>query len=520
LRELFALNDDVLFPSVMDSLVTQGTWAGMIKVPFGLDRSKMSGTWVDMIDIMISTLSDNTSNSQSNDNNNNNVCNCKPSSRVHRFLQGSIENRRQQQSTTNINRVQPTDGENASKMRSCGNSKRERRIVRACMSFYHPANDYPAIGYPAIGYMSSTSASQLELDDAGGIKLRLKDVACLLALCKKDHQDGQQIRGSSPAHLPTGAASAITPRSTRPPSRPTLSRQQSGQGRENKLFTPPSCSWHDIRACIVDHPFVPGSRAIALVQHDMTRHVELPQKLATMLEAEHSLLENIFPCHVLEHITLSSGRSHTEAMASRVTAIEKPHKLASSHENITVLFADVVGFTPMCHKLPADTVMAFLNDLFSRLDDLTVAHGVYKVETIGDCYMAAGGIIAQDEAGTANVRRNVDPHHAQKVISFAKAMIEVVRDMRMPGSINKQVRLRIGVHSGPAMSGVVGNRMPRFCLFGSTVNVASRMESTAVPMTIHASEATQTLTPREAWSEMPLLDVKGVGLMRTFKLEV
>lgn len=243
----------------------------------------------------------------------------------------------------------------------------------------------------------------------------------------------------------------------------------------------------------------------------------MEQRVAAMLEAEHSLLENIFPCHVLQHVTLSSMKSGVPER--RMPCIDKPHTLATSHEQITVLFADVVGFTPLCRDLPATVVMAFLNDLFSRLDELTSAYGVYKIETIGDCYMVAGGLVTQDRAGMSTVLRTVDPLHAQKVLDFAKAMLVAARSVHLPMS-NEHVGLRIGIHSGPATSGVVGSKMPRFCLFGSTVNTASRMESTAEPGTIHASEATQLLTPREPWRQMPLLDVKGMGAMRTFKLEV
>jgi class 3 adenylate cyclase len=287
----------------------------------------------------------------------------------------------------------------------------------------------------------------------------------------------------------------------------------SGLARREK---PAPHYYHEIHACVIDHPFLPGVNAIVVVQHDVTVRIEMERRVAAMLEAEHSLLENIFPCHVLQHVTLSSVKS---GVPQRMPCIDKPHTLATSHEQITVLFADVVGFTPLCRDLPATVVMAFLNDLFSRLDELTTAYGVYKVETIGDCYMVAGGLVTQDRAGMSTVIRTVDPLHAQKVLDFAKAMLVAARSVHLPLS-NEHVRLRIGIHSGPATSGVVGSKMPRFCLFGSTVNTASRMESTAEPGTIHASEATQALLPLEPWRQMPLLDVKGMGAMRTFKLEV
>ncbi|KXZ55689.1 hypothetical protein GPECTOR_2g1239 [Gonium pectorale] len=206
--------------------------------------------------------------------------------------------------------------------------------------------------------------------------------------------------------------------------------------------------------------------------------------------------------------------------------------LATSHSALTVLFCDIQGFTSMCGVVKPATVMAFLNDLYTRLDAMLDAFGVYKVETIGDCYVAAGGLIKVDEeTGAVTVRSDdVDPQHAHRTVQFAKvgelgglglneAILRAASSVRLPTS-GEPVRLRVGIHSGPAMSGVVGTRMPRFCLFGDTINTASRMESTGQPGAVHVSQSTRDLTPREDWVPTGGVEAKGKGRMETYLLRL
>ncbi|KXZ44776.1 hypothetical protein GPECTOR_62g891 [Gonium pectorale] len=194
-----------------------------------------------------------------------------------------------------------------------------------------------------------------------------------------------------------------------------------------------------------------------------------------------------------------------------------PLPLATAHRHVTVLFADIVGFTTMCNELEPLQVMAFLNGLFTRFDSLCDIYGVYKVETIGDCFMVVGGLITVDEDGFKAVRQDgsEDELHAVKVMSFAKAMQREVHGITLPHN-GEPLRLRVGLHSGPVTSGIVGSKMPRFCLFGDTVNTASRMESTCDPGAIHASAATAALLPDEAWVPTGGVKVKGKGEMQTF----
>ncbi|GIL86296.1 hypothetical protein Vretimale_13714 [Volvox reticuliferus] len=191
--------------------------------------------------------------------------------------------------------------------------------------------------------------------------------------------------------------------------------------------------------------------------------------------------------------------------------------LATAHRCVTVLFADIVGFTTMCNCLEPLEVMNFLNGLYTRFDSLCDIYGVYKVETIGDCFMAVGGLITVDGEGFKAVRGDgsEDALHALKVMSFAKAMLREVATLVMPHN-GSPLRLRVGLHSGPVTAGIVGAKMPRFCLFGDTVNTASRMESTCEPGAVHVSSATRDLLPEENWVATGGVQVKGKGEMQTF----
>lgn len=277
------------------------------------------------------------------------------------------------------------------------------------------------------------------------------------------------------------------------------------------------------------------------------------EQVQSLLQDEQKVLEAIFPRHVIEYLTErandqaifpTSATSATSAAAgtkpklrpnpASVTA-GKLAALATSHECVTVLFADIVGFTAMSERLSPMQVMRFLNAYFSKLDALVDIYKVYKVETIGDCYMVAGGLMQHDADGFVGVlpAGETDPLHALRVFSFAKAMLEVAATMRMPEpepesesesgpqhpdqAGSSAVLIRVGINSGPVMSGMVGSKMPRFCLFGDTVNTASRMESTGTPGTIHASAVTRGLLAGEAsWEATGGVEVKGKGRMQTY----
>ncbi|KAK5856644.1 hypothetical protein PBY51_008227 [Eleginops maclovinus] len=154
-------------------------------------------------------------------------------------------------------------------------------------------------------------------------------------------------------------------------------------------------------------------------------------------------------------------------------------------EEVTIYFSDIVGFTTLCHYSTPMEVVDMLNDIYKNFDSILDHHDVYKVETIGDAYMVASGL----------PKRNGD-RHAVDIAHMALDMLAFVGTFELQHLPGIPLWIRIGVHSGPCAAGVVGNKMPRYCLFGDSVNTASRMESTGLPLRIHASQSTINILQR------------------------
>lgn len=176
------------------------------------------------------------------------------------------------------------------------------------------------------------------------------------------------------------------------------------------------------------------------------------------------------------------------------------YPIADDYPSVTVMFADIVGFTPMAAKLSAPEVIAMLGELFSEFDDLVADRELEKIKTIGDSYMAVGGLPEPME------------DHAERVVDLAMAMIEHPLASGHFGDL----AMRIGVHSGPAAGGVIGTKKFAFDVWGDTVNVASRLEESGVPGRIHVSRETMALAG-DGFDFEPLspIDIPGVGLMTT-----
>uniref|UniRef100_UPI0037E99EC7 guanylyl cyclase C n=1 Tax=Semicossyphus pulcher TaxID=241346 RepID=UPI0037E99EC7 len=154
-------------------------------------------------------------------------------------------------------------------------------------------------------------------------------------------------------------------------------------------------------------------------------------------------------------------------------------------EEVTIYFSDIVGFTTLCHYSTPIEVVDMLNDIYKNFDSILDHHDVYKVETIGDAYMVASGL----------PKRNGDSH-AVDIAHMALDILAFVGTFELQHLPGIPLWIRIGVHSGPCAAGVVGNKMPRYCLFGDTVNTASRMESTGLPLRIHVSGSTIRILQR------------------------
>eukprot|EP00043_Microstomoeca_roanoka_P010936 m.103362 g.103362 ORF g.103362 m.103362 type:complete len:841 (-) comp15041_c0_seq1:85-2607(-) len=182
---------------------------------------------------------------------------------------------------------------------------------------------------------------------------------------------------------------------------------------------------------------------------------------------------------------------------------------AERFQAVTILFSDVPAFARIVGSVKPAKVMHFLNDLFSRFDALCEKYDVYKVETIGDSYMVASGI------------PEYVPDHADRMARLALEMMEQARQVKSPID-GSEITIRIGMHSGSIMAGVVGKTRPRYCLFGDTVNVASRMESTSVAGMIQYSASTMSelhaVKSTATWRRRGDIPVKGKGLMETFFL--
>ncbi|MBE9067147.1 adenylate/guanylate cyclase domain-containing protein [Leptolyngbya cf. ectocarpi LEGE 11479] len=155
---------------------------------------------------------------------------------------------------------------------------------------------------------------------------------------------------------------------------------------------------------------------------------------------------------------------------------QSPDIIAESFAEVTVLFADIVNFTQLTETQPAAKIVDLLNQVFSRFDQLAENHGLEKIKTIGDAYMVAAGL-PQPQA-----------NHAVAVAAMAVEMQETLVDFNT--QTNQTIALRIGIHTGPVVAGVIGLKKFAYDLWGDTVNTASRMESHGIPNQIQISEAT------------------------------
>jgi adenylate cyclase len=194
----------------------------------------------------------------------------------------------------------------------------------------------------------------------------------------------------------------------------------------------------------------------------------------------------------------------TNAIPASIAARLKhgERRIAERYPDTTVLFADIAGFTPWAQATPPDRVVELLDDLFTRFDALVADHGLEKIKTIGDAYMAVAG---------APVRR---ADHATAAVGLAIALREAVADWRTEHALALQVR--VGLASGPVVAGVIGAQRLSFDLWGETVNLAARMESSGVPGRIQVAASTAALLD-EQWPLDPRdIDVKGLGLLRAY----
>jgi class 3 adenylate cyclase len=190
-------------------------------------------------------------------------------------------------------------------------------------------------------------------------------------------------------------------------------------------------------------------------------------------------------------------------IAGRLKGGEKT--IANGHQTVSVMFADLCGFTALSRKTTPADLVTMLNGIFTAFDTIVEKHGVEKIKTIGDCYMLVGGLPTHRD------------DHAQVVADVALEMVQALNHLnQMNGT---ELAMRIGIHTGPVVAGVIGKIKFTYDLWGDTVNVASRMESSGAPGKVHLSEQTQSALGKDfILEERGMVECKGLGQVKTFFL--
>ncbi len=204
---------------------------------------------------------------------------------------------------------------------------------------------------------------------------------------------------------------------------------------------------------------------------------------ARLYRQSEGLLRNILPNEIADRLKASDDMIADEFPAA------------------SILFADIAGFTPIASQLEPGETVNLLNDVFTAFDQLVAARGLEKIKTIGDAYMVASGVPAARE------------DHAEAICDLALDIQEHLKSNTLGG---RQIEMRIGIASGPVMAGIIGRQKFSYDLWGDTVNLASRMESTGIPGRIQMPAATRELVGELfVWEERGFVDVKGRGPIDT-----
>jgi class 3 adenylate cyclase len=235
-----------------------------------------------------------------------------------------------------------------------------------------------------------------------------------------------------------------------------------------------------VGALLALHALERGRRRV--FHQDLVIHEQADQ-LADEIRNSEALIHNILPASIAERLLAGE----------RTIAVDYPA--------VTVLFADLVGFTPLSARLGAREVIDMLGSLFVAFDRLAKEHGVVKIKTIGDSYMAVGGL-------------TTDSADAPAVIRFGLALLDEVQRHE---ALGQTLELRIGVHAGPVVGGVIGNERLAFDLWGNTVNVASRLQEIAPPGRVLVDEGTMHLI-KEQFTCEPLgaQELRGHSEVQTY----
>lgn len=179
--------------------------------------------------------------------------------------------------------------------------------------------------------------------------------------------------------------------------------------------------------------------------------------------------------------------------------------IANSFTEVTILFADLVGFTLLAEQLSPSELVEFLNQIFSHFDALTEKHHLEKIKTIGDAYMVVGGIPMERS------------DHAEAIANMALEMQAAIDEFNHQSQ--EQFKIRIGINTGPVVAGVIGTKKFSYDLWGDAVNTASRMESHGLPGMIQVSQSTyEKLQGKYQFQERGVIPIKGKGQLKTYFL--
>ncbi len=205
-------------------------------------------------------------------------------------------------------------------------------------------------------------------------------------------------------------------------------------------------------------------------------------------ERSERLLHNVLPVPVAEHLKDNPGEM-----------------IAQRYDEVTVLFADLAGFTPLARKMGADEIVDLLNAIFVRFDAASADAGVEKIKTIGDAYMAVGGL------------PEVVEDHAFRIANLALEMKSAIAEVAHSQGVD--LNIRVGIATGPVAAGVIGQAKFAYDVWGDTVNLAARLESTGEAGRIHVSDETRAaLAEHFSFEKRTEIDIKGIGKTQSWYL--
>ena len=221
-------------------------------------------------------------------------------------------------------------------------------------------------------------------------------------------------------------------------------------------------------------------------KHLRDKEKELLEEISKEKDKSDRLLLNILPKDIANR--LKSGES----------------VIADKHNEVSILFADIVEFTPQTKNLNPVELVSILNDIFSKFDDLSVKYGIEKIKTIGDNYFSVSGLNQNSKISAKNL------------VCMAMDMIKTINKINLDLKV-MELNIRIGIHSGPVVAGVIGKNKFAYDLWGASVNMASRMESSGFKNKIQISESTYELVKDYFICEIREgVKIKGIGITNTY----